>query len=133
MRLIVSLFLMSSFVLHAQLKDPVTQIEFKGEVFQVDAGLTARSFDFLRESSIMDRMDIKCYTSVDSIPYFDEYERTRVSKSTPLIIGIPFLSCGIGYRYYELIESQDNFLLFQEVQMFSQATVGKVIVFNRLQ
>lgn len=131
-RLLVGMCLFS-FVGFAQLNDPVTQIEYRGNVFQVDPLLTARKFDFMDESRLTDFMDLKLYQDAESIPYYSVHERNLFSRDTPLIIGIPFMSCGIGYRYYELIEEQPDFLLFREVGFRTEGNVPRVIVLNRLE
>jgi len=130
-KLVIGICLLSSMGF-AQLNDPVTQIEHNGTVYQVDPNLTARGLDFMNDSGIMDMMELKLYQSTDSIPYFSIHEKNSVSKNSKLIMGIPYLSCGIGYRYYELIEEQPSFLLFREVGYFTEGNVGKVIVLNKV-
>jgi hypothetical protein len=132
MKQLTIIFLLMSHFAFSQVKDPVTQIEYKGQVFYIDSELTARGVRVMEGRSILEDMHLTLYEDVDSIPYFSDFEKNLVSVDTQLIMGIPFLSCGIGYRYYELIEEQPSFLLFREVGYFTNGNVGKVIVLNKL-
>jgi hypothetical protein len=51
-------------------------------------------------------------------------------KEGDLLLGIPYMSCGIGYHYYKLIQIADNFLLFEEVG-YPGDSARKVIVLNK--
>ncbi|MEO9532019.1 MAG: hypothetical protein ABJG68_07165 [Crocinitomicaceae bacterium] len=112
-----------------EVKNTTTDIIYKGSVYHLDKSLTHVTEWIDEDSHMMDLMALTTtvHSAEDSKIWGLQKEQV---KDGDLILGIPFLSCGIGYDYYKLIQEDDNFLLFEMIGARGDFE-RKVIVLNK--
>ena len=135
-KLVIAMMLLSTATIFAQeIRNRVTQVEFQGEVWQVAASETMYDIDWIQDSE--DMMDMCALQILDSKSdlegkYHYLHEDAISTLSEQPILAIPFLSCGIGYNYYQMFESNEDFLLFERYYPGDTGLQKKVIVLNRV-
>jgi hypothetical protein len=111
-----------------EVTDATTDIVYENEVWFLEKSQTNMR-DWMEDDHMMDLMALKAIEySKDSNELWG-LQRELV-KEGDLLLGVPFMSCGIGYRYYKLIQSADNFLLFEALDNWGESD-PKVIVLNK--
>lgn len=109
-----------------EITKPVTQVAFNGAVWEIEEGLTHAGI------SDSDRFDdllaLKIYNGTDKNEYFYADKTKLKHGNKTVVLAIPFLSCGIGYDYYQLVYSAENYMLFEALNGTEQA-----VVLNKLQ
>lgn len=133
--MIVALLLAGFTVCAQEVKNPVTQVKFKGEVWQLAASETMYDIDWVQDSEeMMDVCALQILDSSDDLkdPSHYLHQDAIATLEDQPVLAIPFLSCGIGYNYYQLFESNEHFLLFEYYQPGDSERHKKVLVLNRI-
>lgn len=102
-------------------KKPITQVAFNGAVWEIESSLTGAEFN--DQGNWDDLLALKIYDDTDEIEYFYADKTKLKNGKKTVILGIPFLSCGIGYDYYQLVHSSDNYMLFEALNGSERAVV----------
>ena len=103
--------LLGSLSFTQEITQPITQVAFNGNVWQIEKSLTQSNFS--ESERFEELLALKIYDGTDDIEYFYADKTKLKQGSKTVILGIPFMSCGIGYDYYQLVYSADSYLLFE--------------------
>ncbi|MFT4601258.1 MAG: hypothetical protein ACI857_001436 [Arenicella sp.] len=111
-----------------EVKDATVEIAHKGEVWYLDKAQTNLN-NFGDDLGLDDLMALTLDVHSDENSLLWGAQAEQIADGD-LLLGIPFLSCGIGYDYYKLIQTAHNFLLFESVSSYD-GDAKKVIVLNK--
>ncbi|MFT6243706.1 MAG: hypothetical protein ACJA0U_000386 [Salibacteraceae bacterium] len=128
--LLMSICLFAGFNSFSQeVKNTSSDIVYKGTMYYVDKSLTDLDGWIESDKQMLERMTLitMIYSAENSVLWDDQKD---LVKEGDLLLGIPYMSCGIIYEYYKLIQTADNFLLFQEIG-YPGDSARKVIVLNK--
>ena len=111
-----------------EVSNVTTDIIYEGSVWYLDKSQTHVT-DWIEESNMLELLALQTIIHTPENTELWGVQKDLVQDGD-LLLGIPFMSCGIGYDYYKLIQSGDNYLLFESLDNYNQ-TGKKVIVLNK--
>jgi len=113
-----------------EVNNPTIEIAFKGNVWYMPETSVLSSDWMKNDESMLKMMALELYESDSKELGFSVFQSDQITSKT-MILAVPFLSCGIGHEYYQLIQTADNFLLFESVARNKYELEKNVIVFNK--
>ena len=116
-----------------EITNAITQIKYKGEVWEISSSETMDEYDWVHGNDDMaDLLCLQIYTSTEDIGKYHYFNDDALNLANTPLLAIPFLSCGVGYEYYVMRESTDSFLLFEYYTSADFVGQKRVVVLNKI-
>ena len=129
--IIVAFILLIGFNSNAQeIKNPTVEIALNGQVWYMQESAFLASEWMRNDKQMLEMMHLKLYKADSEELYFSKFQSDQIGADA-VILAVPFLSCGIGHDYYQLIQTNDNFLLFESIARNKYETDKRVMVMNK--
>lgn len=131
--LTVSLIFSANLAFSQDVTNAITQIKYMGEVWEISSSETMDEYDWVHGNDEMaDLLCLQLYTSTDDIGEYHYFNDDALNLANTPLLAIPFLSCGVGYDYYVMLESTDSFLLFEYYTSADFEGQKRVVVLNKI-